>query len=143
VPLISIVLRSESLNEGSGSLRIILTICLCILLAGSLNAANTPGEVTTVKLKPNVVRWATASEKDNFGYDVFRGSFEEGPFEQVNSETIPGGGTTDIPQRYEFTDSSIQPDTVYWYYVESISLNGDRNRMTPIYPSKPKRAIQP
>ena len=116
---------------------------LCCLLIGSLTTVAASGETITVQLMPNVVRWATASEKDNFGYDIYRGPSENGPFEQINVETIPGGGTTDIPQRYEYTDSAIQPDTVYWYYVESISLNGDRRRMTPIYPSKPKAAIQP
>jgi len=87
----------------------------------------------------NTVRWATASEKDNFGYDVYRGLSEQGPFERINQDTIPGAGTTDIPRQYEYTDSAIQPGVVYWYYVESISLNGDRQRMTPIYPSTIKK----
>jgi hypothetical protein len=106
-------------------------------------ALHAEGETLELLVKPNVVRWATASEKDNFGYNVYRGSSELGPFNQINPETLPGAGTTDIPQRYEFADSKIQPDTVYWYYVESISLNGARQRMTPIYPSEPKPAIQP
>lgn len=90
--------------------------------------------------KPNVVRWGTASEHGNFGYNVYRGLSEDGPFVQVNDEPIPGAGTTDIPQRYEYLDTSILADTAYWYYVESISLNGDRRRVTPIYMSKPKPA---
>ena len=89
-------------------------------------------------LKPNVIRWSTASEQGNFGYDVYRGLAEEGPFVRVNQEPIAGAGTTDMPQRYEFRDESIEPDTVYWYYVESISLNGERRRMTPIYASTPR-----
>jgi hypothetical protein len=113
-----------------------LSLVLCALMFGfpapSLNAGQVAG------IEPNTVRWATASEKDNFGYDVYRGLSESGPFERINQDTIPGAGTTDIPQSYEYIDSAIQPDVVYWYYVESISLNGDRQRMTPIYPSTPK-----
>lgn len=91
-------------------------------------------------VKPNVITWGTASENDSFGYDVYRGRAEDGPFAAVNAEVIPGAGTTDTPSRYEFVDDSIEPDTTYWYYVESISLTGERKRITPIYPSKPKSA---
>ncbi len=90
--------------------------------------------------KPNVIRWGTASEHGNFGYDVYRSLSENGPFTPLNAEPIPGAGTTDIPQRYEYEDESVLENTVYWYYVEAISLNGDRRRITPIYASKPKPA---
>lgn len=86
----------------------------------------------------NVIRWSTASEVDNFGYDVFRGPTEEGPFERVNDSPIAGHGTTDVPQNYEFRDTSIAPNTAYFYYVESISLQGDRERFTPVFQSRPK-----
>ncbi len=89
-------------------------------------------------VEPNVIRWSTASEKDNFGYEIYRGPTEDGPFESINAEPLQGAGTTDIPQKYTFTDDSIKAGTVYWYYVESISMDGTRKRLTPIYPSKPK-----
>jgi hypothetical protein len=122
-------------------LRFVFSLILAAAFSGQGAAQSETREAQVVK--PNVIRWATASEKDNFGYDVYRGLAEEGPFERINEEAIPGAGTTDIPQRYEFTDSSIEAETVYWYYVESISLNGDRKRMTPVYPSKPRPASNP
>ncbi len=88
--------------------------------------------------EPNVIRWGTASEHGNFGYDVYRGPTENGPFTLVNDEPVQGAGTTDMPQRYEYLDKTILAETIYWYYVESISLNGDRKRITPIYASRPK-----
>ena len=87
---------------------------------------------------PNVIRWTTQSEEDNFGYNVYRGSEKQGPFTRINARIIPGFGTTDIPQSYEYRDTSIEPATVYWYYVQSISLTGERVQLTPVYPSKPK-----
>jgi hypothetical protein len=86
----------------------------------------------------NRIRWSTASEVDNFGYDVFRGPKEEGPFEKVNIKVIPGHGTTDEPQQYAFFDDTIEPKTEYWYYVESISIQGHRERFTPIFMAKGK-----
>ncbi|HET9767086.1 MAG TPA: hypothetical protein VFS60_09570 [Thermoanaerobaculia bacterium] len=86
----------------------------------------------------NTVRWSTASEVDNFGYDVYRGPTAEGPFERLTKDPVPGAGTTDEPQKYSFVDESIDPYETYFYYVESISLAGARARFTPVIQAKPK-----
>ena len=91
----------------------------------------------------NTVRWSTASEVDNFGYDVYRGTSPDGPFERITADPIPGAGTTDEPQKYSFVDDKIDPYQVYFYYVEAISLAGVRARFTPIIPSKPKLTRPP
>lgn len=91
----------------------------------------------------NYLRWATASEINNFGYDVYRSDSEDGPFERVTSEPLLGAGTTDELSNYEFVDQAIEPDTTYWYYIESISKNGDRERFTPVFKKQPRRARDP
>ena len=88
----------------------------------------------------NTLRWTTASESNNFGYDVYRSLAQDGPFERLNEEPIPGAGTTDLPSQYEYIDTAIEPNTIYWYYIESISLTGERKRFTPVYSSQPKFA---
>jgi hypothetical protein len=80
----------------------------------------------------NTIRWATASEINNFGYDVYRGDTEEGPFVRLTPSPILGAGTTDETQRYEFVDKNIEPGRDYFYYVESISIDGERERFTPV-----------
>jgi len=96
------------------------------------------GPDSVLKPEPNTVRWATASERDNFGFEVYRGLSESGPFEKINPDVIRAAGTTDMPQRYEYTDDTNEPDTIYWYYIESISMNGERKRISPVYSSEPK-----
>ncbi len=86
----------------------------------------------------NKIRWQTASEVDNFGYDVYRGPKEEGPFAKVTQTPVPGNGTTDEPSAYEYIDDSIEEGVEYWYYVESISISGDREKFTPIFKAKVK-----
>lgn len=90
----------------------------------------------------NTIRWSTASEVDNFGYDVYRADAEEGPFERITEEPVPGAGTTDSPTAYSFEDENIDPTKPYWYYVESISLSNERERFTPIIRAKPKKPVE-
>lgn len=91
----------------------------------------------------NTLRWTTASELDNFAFDVYRGDHEEGPFERLTESPISGAGTTDITSRYSFEDSTIDPYRAYYYYVESISLQGVREQFTPIIHAKPKLPADP
>ena len=97
-----------------------------------------PAEEPMPEKFENTLKWTTASELDNFGYDIYRGDSEEGPFERLTEEPLPGAGTTDEPTDYKFVDDTIDPYKTYWYYVESISLSGEREKFTPIFPSKPK-----
>lgn len=86
----------------------------------------------------NSLKWVTASEVNNFGFDVFRGDFEEGPFTRINKDTIPGAGNSDTPNQYKYVDDSIEEGKAYWYYVESISMAGVREKFTPTFQSKPR-----
>jgi len=88
----------------------------------------------------NTIKWSTASEVENFGYDVFRGDKEEGPFQRLNARTIAGAGTVDEPRAYQYVDATIEVGKAYWYYVESISLAGVREKFTPVFQSKAKNA---
>lgn len=86
----------------------------------------------------NAIRWSTASESDNFGFDVYRSEDRGGPFERVTDHPLAGGGTTDLPRTYRFVDEDIQAGQAYFYYVESISLSGERKRFTPVMRAPPK-----
>jgi hypothetical protein len=86
----------------------------------------------------NTIRWATASEVDNFGFDIYRAERQEGPFTRLNDSPIAGSGTSDLPTSYEYVDSTIEPDREYFYYIESISIHGEREKFTPTYRAAPK-----
>jgi len=88
----------------------------------------------------NTIKWSTASEVDNFGYDVFRGDKEEGPFTRLNAKIIAGAGTVDEPRYYQYVDETIEAGKEYWYYVESVSLAGVREKFTPVFKSRAKTA---
>ena len=89
----------------------------------------------------NTLKWSTASEVENFGYDVYRADKEDGPWARINTKPIPGAGTLDEPSFYQYVDTEIDPTRGYFYYVESISLKGVREKFTPVIKAKPKRPL--
>ncbi len=101
-------------------------------------AAPEPAPAAEPEVHENKIKWTTASEVDNFGYDVYRSESEDGPFEVLNGEVIEGAGTVDEPTAYQFVDDTIDPHKAYHYYVESISMSGVRERFTPIIRASPK-----
>lgn len=88
----------------------------------------------------NSPKWSLASEQDNFGFDVFRSESEKGEFIKLNKDPILGAGTTDETQKYSWRDDTIDPCKDYWYYVDSISTTGVREKMTPTFKAAAKRS---
>ncbi len=91
----------------------------------------------------NTISWSTASEVQNLGFDVYRSETEEGTFVRLTKRPILGAGTSDEPHHYRYLDADIAPETVYYYYVESITINGVREKFTPTFRSPPKPAPVP
>lgn len=115
----------------------ILLLCTGIALASAgctVSPENVDRELT------NVVSWTTASESDIFGFDVYRSDTRGGSFVRITAQPVAGGGTTDVPRDYRFVDDDIDAGQVYFYYVESISLSGERKRFTPVMRAAPKGA---
>jgi hypothetical protein len=78
----------------------------------------------------NILRWKT-NDVSNFGYDIYRAESEVGPFVKVNDRPVPGTLKPGKVQTFEYEDRAIDPRKDYWYYVESITLTGERLRFTP------------
>lgn len=80
----------------------------------------------------NTLRWKT-NDVSNFGYDIYRAESEGGPFVKINDRPVPGAlKEPGSVQSFEYEDVAIDPRKDYWYYVESITLAGERARFTPV-----------
>ena len=77
-----------------------------------------------------VITWATQSELNNAGFFIKRSQQRNGQFKVVNPTLIPGAGTTSEKQFYTYTDTTAQPNVVYYYQIEDISLDGNRQTLT-------------
>jgi hypothetical protein len=80
-----------------------------------------------------VVAWETASELNNLGFNVYRGTSATGEAVQLNEEMIPsqapGSGEGFY---YEYLDTDVQPGVTYYYWLEDVDANGTLTRHGPV-----------
>ena len=77
-----------------------------------------------------VITWSTQSELNNAGFFIKRSQHREGQFVVINPTMVPGAGTTSEKQFYTYTDTTAQPNVVYYYQIEDVSLDGNRQTLT-------------
>ena len=77
-----------------------------------------------------VITWSTQSELNNAGFFIKRAQQRDGQFKVINATMVPGAGTTSEKQFYTFTDTTAQPNVVYYYQIEDVSLDGNRQTLT-------------
>ena len=77
-----------------------------------------------------VITWATQSELNNAGFFIKRSQRKDSEFKVINATMIAGAGTTSEKQFYTYTDTTAQPNVVYYYQIEDISLDGNRRTLT-------------
>jgi hypothetical protein len=121
-------------------------VAALFVFSGTVGAADAPVGVCGSQVKvpaekrlSNTAHWSTASEEENFGYDVYRGDAENGPFLKLTKQPMLGNGTTNETHKYQYVDDSIDPCRDYWYYVESIASDGTREKFTPVFHAPAKR----
>lgn len=78
------------------------------------------------------IQWETASEIDTEGFHVVRSLSEEGDYERITAELIPGEGDAIQGASYEFVDENIELGTTYWYQLEVIDIHGGSDFHGPI-----------
>ena len=77
-----------------------------------------------------VITWSTQSELNNAGFFIKRSQQRDGQFKIINAAMIQGAGTISEKQFYTYTDTTAQPNVVYYYQIEDVSLDGNRQTLT-------------
>jgi hypothetical protein len=79
-----------------------------------------------------VINWTTEAEVDNAGFNILRGQTRTGEFKVINAQLIPGAGTTAERNTYTWTDTTAKPNLVYYYQIEDVSLDGERQTLATV-----------
>ena len=77
-----------------------------------------------------VIKWETQSELNNAGFFIKRSQQRSTNFKVINAAMIQGAGTVSEKQSYTYTDTTAQPNVVYYYQIEDVSLDGNRQLLT-------------
>ena len=77
-----------------------------------------------------VITWSTQSELNNAGFFIKRSQQADGEFKVINATMIQGAGTTSEKQFYTYNDTTAQPNVVYYYQIEDVSLDGNHQTLT-------------
>ncbi|MGB8643721.1 MAG: hypothetical protein WCF84_00655 [Anaerolineae bacterium] len=83
-------------------------------------AVNKPGAVS--------LQWATASEINTAGFNVYRSEKQEGPYVRVNADLIPAAANAVTGNSYTYEDKTVLPGRTYYYELEDVALNGTGTR---------------
>lgn len=73
-----------------------------------------------------LLTWRTATEVGNLGFAVCRSEHREGGYTQI--AMLKGAGDSAGYSEYTFVDDQAIPGRIYYYYLESIDLTGERDR---------------
>ncbi|MCG8606394.1 right-handed parallel beta-helix repeat-containing protein, partial [bacterium] len=82
--------------------------------------ATVPVELVSFAFNGSSLKWTTASETNNLGFEVQRASSESVPFEAIGF--VRGAGTTVLPKHYEFQDDVT--GGIFYYRLKQIDTDG-------------------
>lgn len=76
--------------------------------------------------------WRTESEFQNWGFFVYKSDQADGVYERVNATIIKGAGSSTMPHLYTFVDERVAENSIYYYLLEHVDVNGHAERTAPI-----------
>ncbi len=79
-----------------------------------------------------LIEWATESEIDTVGFNILRSVNEEGPYDTINSALIPPASDPVTGGDYTFKDDDVQVGETYYYFLEEVQVDGQKNIHGPI-----------
>ncbi len=71
-----------------------------------------------------ILRWATLSEHENFGFHVYRSGETAGAYVRITDAIIPGAGNSSVRQDYTYADEDIAAGNSYSYRLADIDFQG-------------------
>jgi hypothetical protein len=79
-----------------------------------------------------IINWATESEIDNAGFNIYRSESEDGKYVKINAKLIPAKGSPVKGALYEFVDGGVKNTKTYYYKLEDVDLKGTSTLHGPV-----------
>jgi hypothetical protein len=82
------------------------------------------------------IAWKTESEFATAGFNVWRSDSEDGEYQKVNEQLMPGAPDAALGGEYQFVDERVERGKTYYYRLEDV----DFNNSTVLHEIVPARA---
>ena len=84
-----------------------------------------------VSPSPIVISWATETEFDTAGFNIYRSDTIDGEYRQVNAQLLPGRAEAAAGASYSWEDKNAEPGRSYFYQLEDVEYDNTRTRHEP------------
>lgn len=81
----------------------------------------------------NTLVWTARDLDRTYGFIVYRGAAEKGPFRRLNPALIRADAGT---REYRYADHDVQAGTTYYYWIDAVSENGVKKSLSTPRPKK-------
>ncbi len=71
-----------------------------------------------------LLEWATETELDNAGFNIWRSEGRDRDYARINPYFIPGEGEAGLGAEYSYTDYNVTNGVIYYYKLEEIDIYG-------------------
>ena len=71
------------------------------------------------------LKWETAAEIDNAGFNIYRSETADGEFVKINAGLIPSKGSATQGTSYRFADWGTERGKTYYYKLEDVDIAGN------------------
>ncbi len=106
-----------TLTGGTNSECFTVSTSTAVVLSSFKAATPSPGTIT--------LNWATGSEVNTAGFNIYRAENADGPYVRINAQLIPASTNAVTGASYEYQDTSaVLPGKTYYYQLEDVELNG-------------------
>ena len=87
-----------------------------------------------------LLKWQVSNENNIYGYLIYRGDAENGPFLRVNKAIVhvDGDKGDGVTSTYAWRDNSTIAGKTYWYYVGLLYRDGTKQQLSGPQPVKAK-----
>lgn len=117
----------------------VLRVAAVIVAAGfaaplPADEAAQPAPTATAALSAAVVlEWSARNEEGVYGYLVYRSLRREGPYRRVNADIIHARhAPPPATSSYHFADTEVEPGRTYYYYLDTVSQSGLKQRLSGV-----------
>lgn len=92
--------------------------------------APTPAAESSAEVE---LQWTARNEEGVYGYLVYRSQRREGPYRRVNPDIIRARHVTPTAtSSYRFVDVKVESGRTYYYYLDTVSDGGFKQRLSGV-----------